>query len=300
MKCFVEQEDRFVSERLFSACDVVILNPDAKTEQALELVSTPEKTIVAFCKTDHVLWFFRECEKRRETKYILVTHNSDYSITTDIFLQKPPNIVKWYGQNIDHFHPILESIPIGSHVATWIGDRNKVDNAAYGLRHPDFVHMPETDEEKKYKNLAYMDFGIWTNSEHRKIVYQHFKDKPWVTAKECGTTPNEYKSSESFVSIKQQCQNIYDHKFVISPIGNGYDCGRNWLSMYLGSIPVIPWHKNIQFYTDMPIVVYKDIEEVTEDFLLRKYDEISISKLSLGKSKISYWSKKLLDDKNNN
>ena len=70
--------------------------------------------------------------------------------------------------------------------------------------------------------------------------------------------------------------------------------------MYLGSIPVIPRHTNIQFYIDMPIVVYDHIDEITEDFLLRKYDEILASKFSLAKSKISYWSKRLLEDKNNN
>ena len=299
MKCVVEQEDRFVSERLFSICDIVILSPDARAEEAIGLVSTPNKTLIAFCKTDYVLWFFKQCEKYQDTKYILITHNSDYPITTDIFLKKPSNVIRWYGQNIDHFHPILESIPIGSHVATWIGAKDKVDDAPYGTQHPDFVEIPETNKEKKHKNLVYMDFGIWTNTGHRKAVYGSLKDKPWVTAKECGASPNDYKSSKDYVSIREQCQNIYDHKFIISPLGNGHDCGRNWLSIYLGSIPVIPWHKNIQFYSGMPIVVYKDIEEVTEDFLLKKYDEITSKKLSLDKSKISYWSERLLSEKNN-
>ena len=49
----------------------------------------------------------------------------------------------------------------------------------------------------------------------------------------------------------------------------------------------------------MPIVTYKDMEEITEDFLLEKYDEITSKKASLNKSKISYWSKRLQSDKNN-
>ena len=293
MKCVVEQEDRFVSERLFPVCDFVILSPG-------EFKSSPGTTLIAFCKTDYITWFFNQCRKNLDTKYILVTHNSDYPVTRDLFFQKPPNIIKWYGQNIDHFHPILESIPIGSHIATWIGAMENVDRAPYGIQHPDFVSIPETNQEKKYKILAYMDFGIWTNSQHREEAYSFFKDKSWVTSKECGTSPSQYKNSKDFITIKQQCQNIYDHKFVISPLGNGYDCGRNWLSIYLGSIPVIPWHKNIQFYKDLPIVTYNNLEEVTEDFLLKKYKEIVSRETNLEKSKVSYWAQRFASDKNKN
>lgn len=300
MRCSVKQTDRFVSERLFPVCDLIVLQPDYKTQALIDSASQEGKTLISFCKTDYVLWFFEQCRKKIDTNYILITHNSDYPITSDIFFKKPSNVIKWYGQNIDYSHPILESIPIGSHVATWIGTEGKVDKAPYGTKHPDFVTIPETNQDKEYKNLAYMDFGIWTNTAHRKSVYDYFKDKKWVTSKECDTNPNDYKNSKNFVSVQQQCYNIYNHKFIISPLGNGYDCGRNWLAMYLGSIPVIPRHTNIQFYIDMPIVVYDHIDEITEDFLLRKYDEILASKFSLAKSKISYWSKRLLEDKNNN
>ena len=80
-------------------------------------------------------------------------------------------------------------------------------------------------------------------------------------------------------------------------MGNGYDCGRNWLSLYLGSIPVIPWHKNIEFYRDLPFVIYNDIEEITEEFLESKYDEIMSKGFDLDKAKISYWKKQFKEQK---
>ena len=281
MKCVVEQRERIVSERFHSACDFVILKPGDV------FLNSPGEVLIGYCKTDYVWWFFNECAKNPETKYVLITHQSDYPITENIFLQKPPNIIKWYGQNIDYLDPILESVPIGSHISAWIGTREDADI----IYHPDFIVMPETNEEKKHKNLAYMNFGIWTNSSHRKQVYDFFKDKSWVNDKRCGIDPSEYDSSEGFTSIREFCQDIYDHKFIISPLGNGVDCGRNWLSLYLGSIPVIPWHKNIEFYKDLPIVVYRDLEEVTEDFLNKKYDEIMSKDYNLDKTKVSYWIK---------
>ena len=281
MKCVVDQKDRIVSERFYSACDFVVLKPGDT------FLSAPGKVLVGYCKTDCVTWFFNKCAQNLETKYVLITHESDHPITETIFLQKPRNITKWYGQNIDYFHPILESIPIGSHISTWIGTKEDADIT----HHPDFSIISETGEEKKHTKLAYLDFGVWTNLAHRKKVYNFFKDKKWITRKSCDINLSEYKNSRNYISTQEQCQNIYDHKFVICPMGNGVDCGRNWLTLYLGSIPVIPWHKNIEFYRDLPIVIYQNLEEVTEDFLNKKYDEITSKDYNLDKAKVSYWAK---------
>jgi hypothetical protein len=285
--CTVPQNDRIVSERLYPTCDFIIMSPSDT------FLSEPGSVLVGYCKTDYVLWFFEQCKKHPETKYILITHQSDYPITDKLFFKKPRNVVKWYGQNIDYHHPILESIPIGSHVSTWIG----TDKDADIKHHPDYAVIPETNIEKKNKNLAYMNFGIWTNTKHRREVYDYFKDKPWVTSAPCDIDPSNYGASSQATTVAELCQEIYDHKFVISPIGNGYDCGRNWLALYLGSIPVIPWHKNMDFYRDMPFIVYRDIEEITEDFLEQKYKEVASRDYSLDKAKVSYWNDKIIKQK---
>jgi len=287
MICTVEQKDRIVSERFYNCCDFVVLKPGDN------FLSKPDHTLIGYCKTDYVGWFFDQCRENSSTRYVLITHESDYSITEQVFQRKPPNIVMWYGQNIDFVHPMLQSIPIGSAVSTWIGTSEHTEISD----HPDFCLIPEQQEKKEHINLAYMDFGIWTNSKHRRAVHDYFKTKPWVSSKPCDISPSEYKQSGNSISTAKQCSNIYHHKFVISPIGNGYDCGRNWLSLYLGAIPVIPWHKNIDFYKDLPFVVYNDIEEVTEEFLNEKYDEISSKEYTLDKAKVSYWHREFLKSK---
>ena len=279
MKCTIPQRERIVSERFYDACDFKILNPHDT------VLGAPGNTLIGYCKTDYVLIFFQKCRQNPDTKYVLITHESDYGITPELFYQKPPNVIKWYGQNIEHFHPVLESIPIGSHVSTWIGTLKDADIKD----HPDFVVVPETGVPKLHTNLAYMDFGVWTNSTHRKSVYDYFKTKDWVTSKKCDADEKDYRNSTEFVTIAKQCKNIYDHKFVISPLGNGVDCGRNWLALYLGTIPVIPWHQNMEFYKELPFVVYHDIEEVTEEFLNNKYEEIMSSAPNLEKATVSYW-----------
>ena len=83
---------------------------------------------------------------------------------------------------------------------------------------------------------------------------------------------------------------------MVSPLGNGVDCGRVWQAIYLGSIPIIPRHLNINFYLDLPILVYDDLSDITEDFLIDQYDKI-LNTSSLDKSTMSYWARRFREEK---
>ena len=95
---------------------------------------------------------------------------------------------------------------------------------------------------------------------------------------------------------------MYNHKFVFSPLGGGVDCGRTWQALYLGTIPIVPRHTNIQYYEDLPILIYDSLDEINEEYLNEKWFEIN-DKLKNGfynmnKLKLSYWVKKIKDIKN--
>ena len=87
--------------------------------------------------------------------------------------------------------------------------------------------------------------------------------------------------------MEKYYQSMYNHKYVVSPLGNGVDCGRVWQAIYLGTIPIIPRHININFYLDLPILVYDDLSQLTEQFLENQYDKI-IKNCNLQKSTMSY------------
>ena len=262
MRCTVPQQDRIIGERFESLCDI-IFHPGMSLP--------PERgTYVVFCKTDYIFVLLEECKNNIYNKYVIVTHHSDYSINQHIMSKAPPNVVKWFGINIDYDDPILESIPLGSASSTWIGVREYAEVQDS----PEFVLIEENDKEKEFENLVYLDFGIHTNPSHRREVHNYFKDKDWVTTKPCDIPLSEYESSNHFNKMEQYYQNIYNHKYVVSPLGNGLDCGRVWQSIYLGTIPIIPRHLNIDFYTDLPILIYDDLEMITEQFLEEEYTNI--------------------------
>tara|TARA_R110000751_G_scaffold277465_1_gene378729 strand:- start:562 stop:1431 length:870 start_codon:yes stop_codon:yes gene_type:complete len=285
MKCTVSQEDRIVGERFEKLCDIVYKHGHTLPSET--------GTYIVFSKTDYVLGLLGECGKNMQNKYIIVTHHSDYPIDNRIFAAAPNNIVKWFGINVTYDHPTLESIPLGSASSTWIG----TTDLAEVKTSPEFMIIEEDGVDKDFKNLVYLDFGIHTNPNHRREVYDYFKNNDWVTPKPCDIPLSEYEKSSHFNKIGEYYQNLYNHKYVVSPLGNGVDCGRVWQAIYLGTIPIIPRHLNINFYLDLPILVYDKLSDITEDFLTQQYEKI-LKTSSLDKSTMSYWATRLKNEKN--
>ena len=283
----ISQKERITGNRIKNQCCDYVYKPGKG------LPIQPGACFIVFCKTEYVKSFFDRCKIGYNTQYILVTHDSDINITKSTFEHIPFNVYKWFAMNVNYKHERLESIPIGSVSSTWIGTEDYADQKD----EHDYILIEEDNIPKNYKNLVYVNFGIHTNPSHRKPIYDHFKNKSWATVQPCDIPRNEYENSDGFISIKQYYNEIYNHKFVISPLGNGLDCGRNWQCMYLGTIPIVPRHINIEFYKELPILIYNDINNLSEEYLNSVYDDIILEKRNLDKTTLSYWKNKLLEEK---
>jgi hypothetical protein len=65
------------------------------------------------------------------------------------------------------------------------------------------------------------------------------------------------------------------NKFIISPEGNGIDCHRHYEAIMAGSIPIVEENEIIKKkYGNVPILYTKDYSEITEEYLIEKYNEI--------------------------
>lgn len=212
--------------------------------------------------------------KDLDKEIILVTHNSDMNIyDTEI----PQNVFRWYAQNVCFSHPKLFSIPIGLENNMWFRDLNKKG-----------LILDKIKKTKKTKNLLYINHNINTNIKERQKPYDLFKDKNYATM--------VYgKNGHGF---KDYLDNLYNHKFIIVPDGNGVDTHRLWESLYLGSIPIVKNNFNNEFYKDLPICFIKDWEEVNEDFLNDQYNRISKENYNLEKLKFSFWRDEINKNKN--
>lgn len=210
----------------------------------------------------------KECKK----EIILITHNADLCVDESLFIKKPDCVIRWFSQNVDYVNSILNSLPIGLENSIWFVDLNKLNKIG-----------EKVSEEKKIKNLVYMNHNISTNPNERQKPYNLLHEKSWVTTdmRANGQLFNEY------------LDNIYNHKFVICPRGNGIDTHRTWECLYVNTIPIEKRNINNQFYSDLPICFVDDWEEITEDFLEKEYLRINDIKWNLNKLDFDYWKNKI-------
>lgn len=203
--------------------------------------------------------------KNLNKRVIVVTHNSDYNIGE---IEIPDCVIKWYSQNVNFIHPKLESVPIGL---------ENHERFPYLQKHVKILNKPR--EEKTFKNLLYINHSVWTNKTEREEPYSLLENKPWCTAIR-GSLNADF---DGYID------NIYNHKFMLSPQGNGMDTHRLWETLYLNTIPIEKRNTNNQFYTDLPICFVNDWSEITEEFLNTEYDRIMNMNWNWNKLTFTYW-----------
>ena len=297
MKIKVPQKEMICNLRYVNSCDIIYSYTGWVDKRNIKIIVNnnflkelnliKQNIITVYCKWDHLNNFFKVCG-RIDKKIILISGCSDGCINKNMFVSKPGNIVKWYGENINYKHPDLISLPMGSLSTTWIGnekDKTEISN------HRDFKLVSLNDNEPKIKNLCFMCFTLDTNRGHRKKVYDYFGEKKWVTNL-CKEKTGQYLNDDIFMD------NVYNHHFVISPFGNGIDCGRTWMTLQLGSVPILPYHIAFEDWEkNLPIILFKNISEITEEFLLEKLKEFKNRNYNYDYLKTSYWKNRWENEK---
>ena len=77
------------------------------------------------------------------------------------------------------------------------------------------------------------------------------------------------------LSTDQYFATLPSYKFVVSPEGNGIDCHRHYEALMAGCIPILERNPlTEQKYKGCPVLWTTDYSEITEDYLLKKYDEM--------------------------
>jgi hypothetical protein len=224
---------------------------------------------IIYTHTLYVKHLFNEIKDLKQ-KFIIVTHNSDINIDSSFII--PDNVIKWYAQNVDVINDKIESIPIGHPNNRWFPHMRKLEKLRNKL-----------NEIKKHKNLLYLNHTIKTNPKERKEPYDLLQNKSWVSLI-YGTNGVDYD---------RYIDDIYNHKFVLCPAGNGIDTHRLWEVLDLKSIPVVKKHINNLYYKDLPICFVDSWNDITEEFLEKEYDRINKIEWDLSKLNFDYWKNKI-------
>ena len=96
--------------------------------------------------------------------------------------------------------------------------------------------------------------------------------------------------------FKTYLKDLAESYFSISPNGNGIDCHKLWESLYLKTIPIVTKSINVNYYSELPILVIDNWETFDSSILSeQRYFEImkiwDESKLDFNyyKNKITLW-----------
>jgi hypothetical protein len=226
------------------------------------------KSIVyIYVHSDRVLDIFNNTEKIKG-RYVLITHNSDLTFNQPLSI--PMNCIHWFGQNINFKNSRATSIPIGLERTIRPDNLNGVKNKLI-----EDVHNRNTLPSK----LLYVNYSTNTNPSKRSNWKEYFAPNNWATVK-------------GGISYTEYITDISEHKFILSPDGNGIDCHRTWEALYLGSIPIVEKSQShINLYNDLPVLFVNSFRDVSEKLLHGMYNIIKTNEYNLDRLYQAYYRK---------
>lgn len=221
--------------------------------------------------------FFSTIHPNISVPYCVATYHNDVASPGKfVSYLDDPRIIAWFGINptISN-HPKFFAVPVGIPQDYIIPHQSHAQIQG---------HFNQLRSRPKHKML-YVNYCPYTNPM-RDYITDLFKEEPFCTV-------------GKFVPIFTFWQEIAQHKFTLSPPGKGIDCFRTWEAILLGSIPIVISSPLNELYKDLPILVINDWHEITEEFLCRKYEEITSQNYRVEKLYKQYWIQLLTNIKRN-
>lgn len=225
-----------------------------------------KKGDVIFLKTDYLAYFFSEIHPHIKDPYILLTHNSDYSVPGNFaYFLDDPKLFAWFGQNTDRVHPKLFPVPIGLANQYWSHGNVNAVNQGVNISHHDSKTI-----------FLYINYSVNTSSKRTDEALVA------LTRLQCAFVPARKLFEEYVVDLAHSI-------FVVSPPGNGLDCHRTWESLYLGAIPIVKRSSIESLFADLPVVIVDDWTEITEERLMQIAVEYKNKQFCMSKIYADYW-----------
>lgn len=242
---------------------------------------------IFFCKTDYLEKDFETISKIKND-IVLISGNSDYGITDSIVDIAPKNIKIWYAQNALANNSILQPIPIGlENEFPSIRDGHGV---GWGARVKEKKEIIRSNNAKNItpKKLIYANFTTETNLQHRLSIKNSIQKIEHITWK------------DPKLSLSDFFNDLYDHKMVLCPAGNGVDTHRLWETLYCNRVPVtikVGNFKIYELYEKLPIIVFNTFEELlNKQNIIDRYMEIINKKYDYSLLDPSHWEKIIYDE----
>jgi len=219
--------------------------------------------------------FMKKLHPKIKEPYIMVTAGEcrDQVTPTHLKYLEDEKIVAWFAVHHDcmETHPKFHQLPLGIYQ----------DRKYYEPRKELTHHFASLRAAPKTK-LLYSNFGDLRGMKpERAEVVDYFADKDYC-----------FKVTDRLPFLEYM-QQMSEFKFSLSPRGYGPDTYRTWEALLVGSIPIVHTSQLDSLYADLPILIIDRWDIITEEYLEKKYAEITQKKWPIEKLFIEYWSQKI-------
>ncbi len=222
--------------------------------------------------------FFEKVHPRIKRPYIMLTMGEWRESVKDEWLKylDDDKIIAWFSIHAcEKTHPKFHLFPIGLFQQKDIYDNRE-----------EFGELFKKLRKRPKTKLLYSNHGdMFSKKPERKELDDYMADKPWCTR-------SRNVQELEFIDYMKE---MADFKFTLSPRGYGIDCYRTWEAILAGSIPIVRHSQLDPLYKGLPILVINEWEELTEEFLNEKYEEIVSKEYDISPLFIDYWFKKIGD-----
>jgi hypothetical protein len=258
----------FICGRKFQLIADIVIDTDRRDN-----LKTMKNKSIIWCKTDFVRDLFNEI-KNDKNDYFLITHNSDYSITEDVFQLRPKCIKKWFAQNVDYKHSDLVPLPIGL--------ENDIGPSKGAYTDYDVIGQSVLNSRQRIIDKVYCNFNVLNCNKRNKVIDSLCR--------------NDIAVLSSRLNYSDYCSALSKYKYIASPRGNGIDCHRTWEALYIGCVPMVESHLMYNAYS-LPIIQVDDWAKINIDFL-REAEKSDMSKKTNYKQlDINYWFELIMKEK---
>lgn len=277
---------------LITSCDIYKLNFNTNIVNGYDFSTLIPGSTIYICGSA-IPHFIQVIAPQIKCKYILVSGDCAEIVLNEDFekFANSPNLIHWFSQNcMLTSHPKLSQIPIGIDYHTMAEQDHEWGNKTTPLDQEKLLKTIASKAKPLEQRipLAYANFQFLITtkfgSDRVDAINQVPKDLIYYE-------PTKIKRLNTWVAQSK-------YAFVISPHGNGLDCHRTWEALALGCIPIVKTSPLDPLFEELPVLIVKQLSDVTQDMLNQTIQEYSSKQFNLEKLKLSYWIGKIESVKN--
>jgi hypothetical protein len=289
----LEKNCSFVSSRgILHSCDIKSSNPISSIRELsnYDWNNLSEGCTLYVCSS--AIPSFNLIIETIPYKFILVTGDCDECCASDLFQNdsnfklfiENPKIIHWFSQNLVTSHPKMTKIPIGLDYHTMVnsdmwGKSISSEEQESILKKIGSLTLPF--HERKLMIYSNFHFNIYTKYA--------FDRKDAISQIPSNLIYYEPTKIDRYDTWKKQSE----YTFVASPHGNGLDCHRTWEALCLGCIVIVKSSPLDELYTDLPVLIVKEWNDITESLLLQTIENFKNKKFLFEKLTLEYWMNKI-------